>query len=160
MPIIVICLGIFGSFAFAGVYGIAIAAMAMIAMTGVIVSVDSFGPITDNAGGIAEMSGMPEKIRKTTDALDAVGNTTKAVTKGFAIGGAALAALSLFVAYADEVGLEMINMLDANVVIGLFIGGMLPFIFSSLTMRAVGRSAALIVEEVRRQFKEIKGIME
>ena len=160
LPVLAICIGIWVSFALGGVYGIAIAAMAMIAMTGIIVSVDSFGPITDNAGGIAEMSGMPKSVRDTTDALDAVGNTTKAVTKGFAIAGAALAALSLFVAYADEVGLETINMLDPNVVIGLFLGGMLPFIFSSLTMKAVGRSATLIVEEVRRQFREIEGIME
>jgi K(+)-stimulated pyrophosphate-energized sodium pump len=159
-PVVVICIGIFSSYYFAGVYGIAIAAMAMLAMTGIVVSVDSFGPITDNAGGIAEMSGLSHKVRENTDALDAVGNTTKAVTKGFAIGGAALAALSLFVAYSEEVKLTIINILDYKVVIGLFIGGVLPFVFSSLTMRAVGRAATLIVEEVRWQFKHIKGIMQ
>lgn len=160
LPILAICLAIWWSYELAGIYGIAIAAMAMISMTAIVVSVDSFGPITDNAWGIAEMAWLPESVRETTDALDAVGNTTKAVTKGFAIWAAALAALSLFVAYADEVGLKDINMLDANVVIWLFIWWMLPFIFSSLTMKAVGRSAKLIVEEVRRQFREIPGIME
>src|SRR3989338_7468029 len=160
MPLLVICAAILVSYYVGGVYGISVAALAMLSMTGIVVAVDSFGPITDNAGGIAEMAGMPEKVRKTvTDPLDAVGNTTKAVTKGFAIGSAALAALSLFAAYAADTGLTTINLLKPTVVVGLFIGAMLPFIFSSLTMRAVGKAAYLIVEEVRRQFREIPGLM-
>ncbi len=160
LPVIVILFAIVISFKVAGLYGIGLAAAAMLSLSGIIIAVDAYGPITDNAGGIAEMSKLPSKVRKVTDALDAVGNTTKATTKGFAIGGAALGALALFVAFAEEAHLEAVNLLDPPVVIGLFIGGLLPFVFSSLLMLAVGRAAFEIVEEVRRQFKEIKGLME
>ncbi|MBI4152623.1 sodium-translocating pyrophosphatase [Candidatus Woesearchaeota archaeon] len=165
VPVLVICAGIFAAYYFAGVYGVAIAAVAMLSLTGVVIALDSYGPITDNAGGIAEMAELDKKVRETTDALDAVGNTTKAVTKGYAIGSAALAALALFVAFTQEIGhflTEPITFLLTTpaVVVGLFIGAMLPFFFSSLCMTAVGSSAHKIVVEVRRQFKEIKGLME
>ncbi len=159
VPILLIIIAIYWAHHFAGIYGIAIATMAMLSVTSMIVTLDSYGPITDNAGGIAEMSNLNKKVRSVTDQLDAVGNTTKAVTKGFAISSAALAALSLFAAFAGEAGIKMLNLLNSNVVIGLFIGGSLPFIFSALLMGAVGRAAFSMVTEVRRQFKQIKGIM-
>jgi len=163
LPVLVIVAAIALAYIFAGadgIYGVALAAAAMLSLSGIVIAVDSYGPITDNAGGIAEMSGLPPKVRKVTDTLDAVGNTTKATTKEFAIGGAALGALALFVAFAEESSLEVIDLLSTPVVIGLFIGALLPFIFSSLLMTAVGKAAFEIVEEVRRQFREIKGLMQ
>ncbi len=159
LPMLLVVAAIAVSFKVAGVYGIALAAVAMLSLTGIVITLDAYGPITDNAGGIAEMTKAPAKVRKVTDELDAVGNTTKATTKGFAITGAALGALALFVAFAESTGLQSINLLAPAVVIGLFVGALLPFVFSSFLMRAVGRAAFQIVEEVRRQFREIKGIM-
>ncbi len=165
IPVLVIVAGIIGAFYFAGVYGIAIAAVSMLSLTGVIIALDSYGPITDNAGGIAEMAGLDKEVRKTTDELDAVGNTTKAVTKGYAIGSAALGALALFAAFTQEIGHLMTDKLtfmltEPAVMVGLFIGAMLPFAFSAVCMTAVGNTAHKVVLEVRRQFKEIKGLME
>lgn len=173
---LIVVVGILLSFKFAGVFGIAVAVMAMLSLTGIIVAVDTFGPVSDNAGGIAEMSGMEGKVREVTDKLDAVGNTTKATTKGFAIASAGLAALALLLAFAQEVniaaakigaagievaqnGLPIINVMEPSVLIGLLIGGALPFLFSAYSMMAVGKAAQKIIEEVRRQFRQIKGIM-